>query len=122
MNADYIKTIIAGAAAWTAAVVPVQIVGRAVATGGTGTKIQALVGGIGIAAGTTPLLAYIMNWKTQYARVRGVAIALGTAQIIDGLVHLFVPHFYDENHRIGIMCAANIFFGAGTLGLFSAYM
>jgi hypothetical protein len=76
MNADDSKTIIAGAAAWTAAVVPVQIVGRAVATGGTGTKILALVGGIGIAAGTTPLLAYIMNWKTQYACVRGIAIGI----------------------------------------------
>jgi hypothetical protein len=49
-------------------------------------------------------------------------LALGTAQTIDGLVHLIVPHFYDENHRIDIMCAANIFFCAGTLGLFSAYM
>lgn len=122
MNADDMKTMLAGAAAWTAAIVPVSMVGKIVSTGGTGAKVVALIVGAGISAGTTPLLASLMNWKTQYARVRGIAIALGTAQTIDGLVHLFLPHFYNQDHSIGIMCSANIFFGAGLLGIFSAYM
>ena len=114
--------MLAGAAAWTVAIVPVSIAGKIVHAGGTDTKFLALVFGTGIAAGTTPFLAYLLNWKTQYARVRGIAIALGTAQTIDGLVHLFLPHFYNEDHSIGIMCSANIFFGAGFLGIFSAFM
>ena len=47
--------------------------------------------------------------------------ALGTAQIIDGLVHLFYPSFYHDNPAIGLGCAGNIFYGAGLLGIFSAY-
>ena len=122
MKTDDLKTVAAGVVAWTAAIIPVSMAGKIVSEGGTGTKILALVLGTGIAAGTTPLLAYFMDWKSQYARVRGIAIALGTAQTIDGLVHLFLPHFYNENHYTGIMCSANIFFGAGLLGIFSAYM
>lgn len=122
MNSDDLSSMVAGAVAWTMAIVPVATAGKVVHAGGTGTKVLALILGAGIAAGTTPLLAYVMKWKTQYARVRGIAIALGTAQTIDGFVHLFLPHFYNENHSIGIMCSANIFFGAGLLGIFSAYM
>jgi hypothetical protein len=122
MNSEDVSSMIAGAVAWTMAIVPVATVGKVVHAGGTGTKVLALILGTGIAAGTTPLLAYVMNWKTQYARVRGIALALGTAQTIDGLVHLFLPHFYNKDHAIGVMCSANIFFGAGLLGIFSAYM
>jgi hypothetical protein len=118
---DDLKTIGVGTLAWTLAIPAVKVAGNGVATGGTGSKILALIVGTGIAAGTTPILSYIMNWKTQYSRVRGIAIALGTAQTIDGLVHLFFPQFYSDNHHVGIMCSANIFFGAGLLGIFSSY-
>jgi hypothetical protein len=53
--------------------------------------------------------------------VRGVALALGVAQVTDGLMHMFYPSFYSSDRDVGIACASNIFLGAGLLGIFSAY-
>jgi hypothetical protein len=47
--------------------------------------------------------------------------ALGTAQVIDGLCHLFYPSFYHNDATVGLACAGNIFYGAGLLGILSAY-
>jgi hypothetical protein len=108
--------------AWTMAIVPPETIGKAIADGGIGTKVFAIVLSAGIAAGTTPLQLYIMDWKTPHARVGDIAIAIGTAQTMDGLVHLFIPNFYNEDRHTAVMCSANIFFLAGLLGIFSAYM
>jgi type IV secretory pathway VirB2 component (pilin) len=118
---DDITTMIAGAAAWMCAIPAVQVAGRSVAKGGTGTKVGAVVAGVIIAYGTTPLLSYLFGWKTAHQKVRGIALALGTAQVIDGLVHIFQPSFYSNGHQEGIGCAGNIFLGAGLLGIFSTY-
>ena len=116
-----VKTLAVGAAAWSMAIYPVKIAGHGVATGGTNHKALAVVVGVGIAYATTPLLSALMGWKTQYARVRGIALALGAAQVIDGLVYIFMPTFYSDNDKVGLGCAGNIFFGAGLLGIFSAF-
>ena len=50
-----------------------------------------------------------------------IALALGAAQTIDGLVHMFMPDFYSADRETSVGCAANIFYGAGLLGIFSAY-
>lgn len=121
MDTNDIATYGAGVAAWTLAIVPVKWIGNVTATGEVGNKVFAVVLGTLIAYGTTPIMSYMMGWKTQYERVRGIAIALGTAQTIDGLVHLFVPNFYHDDRGTAIMSSANIFFGAGLLGIFSAY-
>lgn len=118
---DDIVTMIAGAAAWTCAIPAVQFAGCSVAKGGTGVKLAAVLAGVGIAYGTTPILAYLLGWKTAESKVRGIALALGTAQVIDGLVHIFWPTFYSKGHREGIASAGNIFLGAGLLGIFSCY-
>ena len=122
-----------GAAAWACAVPAVQMAGRGLMASSSHTssskdefgflvsRAAALLVGIGIAAGTTPLLSYLLHWQTPSEKVRGIALALGTAQVIDGLVHLFAPDFYDKDPRVGLACAGNIFYGAGLLGIFSAF-
>jgi ethanolamine transporter EutH len=147
MDSKDLKTIIAGAIAWTIAIPAVKIAGQAITTVSTATtpikkdedssstvkdktdlkknllvkKTAAVILGFGIAALTSKLLPQIMDWKTQYEKVRGIALALGTAQTIDGLVHIFYPAFYATSPSVSLGCAANIFLGAGLLGLFSAY-
>ncbi|CAB9516179.1 expressed unknown protein [Seminavis robusta] len=116
-----LTTMAAGATAWAMAIPAVKIAGNGVATGSDTNKGLALLVGIGIAYATTPLLSLVLGWKTASEKVRGVALALGTAQTIDGLVHLFYPSFYHENPTVGLGCAGNIFYGAGLLGIFSAY-
>jgi hypothetical protein len=119
---DDIMTVIAGAAGWTCAIPAVKVAGRAVANSDSfGTKVAAILVGVGIAYGTTPLMSHIMDWKTPERKVRGIALALGTAQLIDGLVHIFLPTFYSKSYEEGIGCAGNIFLGAGLLGIFSVY-
>jgi hypothetical protein len=68
------------------------------------------------------LCYYIMGWKTPHERARGVALAIGAAQVTDGLMHLFTPDFYSADRNVGLACAGNIFYGAGLLGIFQAYM
>lgn len=128
-----LKLMAAGAIAWTVAIPAVRIAGNAlVGSTGAGTdeghdddkstaKIGAVVVGVTIAVGTATFLPYTMGWKTPYEKVRGIALALGTAQTIDGLVHIFYPAFYASSPAVALGCAANIFFGAGLLGILSAY-
>ena len=130
MTVNDLKIMAAGAGAWAAAVPAVKIAGNAIvgsdSTAGsdndlTVAKTGAVVVGVLIAVGTSKFLPYIMDWKTPYEKVRGIALALGTAQTIDGLVHIFCPTFYATSPAVSVGCAANIFFGAGLLGLLSAY-
>jgi len=147
MSSD-LTTMIVGAAAWTVAIPAVKVAGNGVTTGGNGSKVLALLVGFVIAWSTTPLLSMLMGWKTPNQKVRGVALvstkaagicirsgfisshlltppyplqALGTAQVIDGMAHLFYPAIYHENPNVGLGCAGNIFYGAGLLGILSAY-
>ena len=123
MKDDDMKALAAGVMAWTVAIPAVKIAGNGVASNeGYFAKIVALGVGAGIAACTTPLLGSMMGWRTSNERVRGIALALGAAQVVDGLVHLFNPTFYNNDHRVGIACAGNIFYGAGLLGIFSCFM
>jgi hypothetical protein len=129
MNLQDLSTMGVGALAWTVAILPVKMAGSACADDEVVRKGRdafnrgaCVLVGIALAAATTPALAYLCGWKTPHERVRGIAIALGTAQTIDGLTHLFNPSFYSTNKSVSIACAGNIFFGAGLLGIFSAYM
>lgn len=120
MDGDDLKTMAADPSTCTDVTMPVSTLGKLESDGETATKLLAFIVGIVIAAGTTSLLPYLTNWKSQYVCFRGIAIALGSAQTIDGLMHLFPPHFYGEDHYI--MCSASIFFGAGLLGIFITYI
>jgi cytochrome c biogenesis protein CcdA len=132
MNLQDLSTMAVGALAWTAAIVPVKLAGSACAADDDAVVRRkgrdafnrgvCVLFGIALAAVTTPALSYLCGWKTSHDRVRGIAIALGTAQTIDGLTHIFNPSFYATNKSVSIACAGNIFFGAGLLGIFSAYM
>jgi hypothetical protein len=134
MDLNDLTTVLVGATAWVLAIYPVCKVGSMSAeikeevkdktvTGALlHNRILVLILGVGVAAATTPLLGVLCGWKSPEQRVRGIAIALGTAQTIDGLVHMFYPSFYSTNKDVAIACSANIFFGAGLLGIFSAYM
>lgn len=126
ITVDDFKSLVAGVVAWVLAVPPVTVVGHAVVAindeqDKTANKIGALVVGVVVAGATTPLLSYVMGWKTPSQKVRGVALALGAAQTLDGLVHIFYPAFYAADPTVGLGCAGNIFWGAGLLGIFSAY-
>jgi hypothetical protein len=113
-------SLAAGAAAWAAAVPLVRAVGPVVANGGARTRGGVLLLALAIGAGTTPLLARLLGWKSSAERVRGVALALGAAQTLDGVVHLFAPTFYSAKHSEALGAAGSIFSAAGLLGIFSA--
>lgn len=113
--------LLAGAGAWTAVIPLVKYAGEACTNGGANTKIFFLAFGVGLAWVTTPLLSYILGWKTRDARIRGIALSLGMAQTLDGIVHLLYPDFYSANASFAISSAGNIFWGAGLLGIFSVY-
>eukprot|EP01039_Chlorochromonas_danica_P019199 gene19199-23212_t len=66
-------------------------------------------------------MSYLMGWKTREAKIRGIALALGTAQTLDGVVHMLYPHFYSTIPSVALAAAGNIFWGAGLLGIFSVY-
>lgn len=120
LSADAVN-IAAGAAAWGAAVPLVRAVGPIVASGSRGAKLGAYLLAVGISAATTPLLARLLGWRNPQERVRGIALALGTAQTIDALVHFFVPAFYSTNPATALGCSGAVFAAAGSLGIFSAY-
>jgi type IV secretory pathway VirB2 component (pilin) len=130
MNAQDLATMLVGAAAWTLAIIPVKMAGSACANeNGTAEKSKAafnksvcMVIGVAIAAVTTPAIAGLCGWRSAHERVRGIAIALGTAQTIDGMMHIWNPTFYSKNRDVAVACAGNIFLGAGLLGILSAYM
>mmetsp|Transcript_44900 Transcript_44900/g.105353 ORF Transcript_44900/g.105353 Transcript_44900/m.105353 type:complete len:124 (-) Transcript_44900:210-581(-) len=117
-----VKAMVGGALGWGAAIPAVILAGRVTTPeSGTTGKVATVAFGVALAVATTPLLSYLLGWKTQPERIRGVALALGTAQTIDGVVHLLRPTFYSENASEGIASAGNIFFGAGLLGIMSVY-
>ena len=119
MDRTDVKSIGVGVLAWAAAVPVVFLAGPVVAKGGTGTKLGMLGVGLGIAVATTPLLSYLLGWNSRSDRVRGIALALGTAQVIDGLIFFFRPDFYSPDKGVALAAAGNIFFGAGALGILS---
>jgi hypothetical protein len=71
-----LTTMAAGAMGWAAAVPAVKVAGASVARSGGSFTVMggALVVGIGIAYVTTPLLSYLLDWKTPNEKVRGVAL------------------------------------------------
>jgi hypothetical protein len=116
------KALVSGALAWAAAIPAVMLVGPKTAeSSATSNKVLALALGVGISAATTPLLSYVLNWRTREEKVRGIALALGTAQVLDGIVHIAHPKFYANDAGEGLACAGNIFWGAGLLGILSCY-
>lgn len=112
--------VVAGAGAWAAVIPIVKLAGTVTVKGGLGKGLIIAFGFV-LSATTTPLLSYVFGWKTREVRTRRIALALGTAQCIDGLVHLFNPTFYSANGDAALASAGNIFLGAGLLGIFSAY-
>lgn len=124
MDVQDAKTIVAGAAVWRIAIPIVKIAGKAVADNKSAfsAKKVAVWGLIaGISSVTTPLFAAVLGWQTPNEKVRGIALALGTAQTLDGLVHTFWPSFYNPEHGPAVASAGSIFTAAGLLGIFSAY-
>jgi hypothetical protein len=113
--------LLAGAGAWAAVIPLVKYAGEVCELGGTNTKIAFLGFGVLVAGVTTPLLSYILGWKTREARIRGIALALGMAQTLDGFVHVLYPSFYSSNPSFALASAGNIFWGAGLLGILSVY-
>ena len=61
----------------------------------------------------------MLGWKTSEEKTRGIALALGTAQILDGIVHLTYPNVYSDDQTEAIASAGNIFLVAGMLGVLS---
>jgi hypothetical protein len=116
-----VVSLLTGAGAWAVAIPLVKYAADACANGGTDTKVLFLGIGVGIAWVTTPLLSSILGWRTRQARIRGIALALGMAQTLDGVVHLLYPNFYSASSSAAIAGAGNIFWGAGLLGILSVY-
>jgi len=121
MSLEDVKIMVLGALGWAAAVPVVKMAGSSSAKSSTNKLIGYGVGA-GISLITTPLLSSLLGWESPHERVRGVALALGTAQVIDGIVHLFYPKFYNRDRDAAILSAGHIFSGAGLLGILSAYM
>jgi len=121
MQADDLKSLAVGVVAWTAVIPAVKAVGSFCANGGTKEKLIAVALGVAVAASTTPILSRLLGWRTREQRVRGIALALGAAQTIDGLTHIFNPTFYSANAGSAISSAGNIFLGAGLLGIASTF-
>ena len=121
MAANDAVALAAGAAAWALAVPVVKLVGPAVATGGPRARIATVLLALGISAVTTPLLSRLLGWTRREQRVRGIALALGAAQTIDGAIHIFSPSFYSTNGAAALGSAGAIFSAAGFLGILSVY-
>jgi hypothetical protein len=121
MQSGDARALIAGAAGWAAAAPLVRAVGPVVADGSPAAKAVVLALAAGISALTTPLLARLLGWRSAHERVRGIALALGAAQCIDGLVHFYWPGFYSANPRVALGASGSVFAAAGLLGIFSAY-
>eukprot|EP01033_Poteriospumella_lacustris_P009941 gene9941-7116_t len=121
MNTQDLTSLGAGVAIWASVIPVVKYAGQVcVDKGNTGKNLFLLIG-VGIAAVTTPAMSYLMGWKTREAKIRGIALALGTAQTLDGVVHMLYPHFYSTIPSVALAAAGNIFWGAGLLGIFSVY-
>lgn len=110
-----------GVLGWAVAVPVVRLAGEISKSHGDSAKWGVLGLGFSISLFTTPLGGSLLGWKTQDSRIRGIAIALGTAQMIDGVVHMFYPDFYSADPTEARASSAAIFFGAGCLGVLSCF-
>jgi uncharacterized oligopeptide transporter (OPT) family protein len=111
----------AGAAGWVVAIPVVQFAGSLAKNEQTPNKLLVLGLGFVISLATTPLIGYFLGWKTRASRIRGIALALGMAQTIDGVVHMFHPEFYSADKVAAHYASSSIFFGAGVLGIASVF-
>jgi len=120
---DDLASLGIGALAWASVIPLVSFAGEAIKrqNSSVGPKLLFLGVGAALALVTTPLLARILGWRTRHARVRGIALSLGTAQTLDGIVHMFFPQFYSNDPIAAHYASACVFFGAGTLGIASAF-
>lgn len=111
-----------GAVAWGAVIPFVKFAGKAIAaTEKNTTKVMVLGAVLALSIVTTPIAGKLLKWERREERIRGVAIGLGIAQTLDGLVHMFNPTFYSNNPVEANYSSAAIFFGAGTLGILSCF-
>lgn len=113
--------LVAGVAAWAAVIPLVKLAGPVVANGSTGTKVALFAALVGFSATTTPIMSRVLGWRTSNEKVRGIALALGAAQVADGLAHFFYPTIYSPDARVAVGAAGAIFAAAGALGIFSAH-
>ncbi len=117
-----LKAVAAGAVAWAAFIPVVSVIGPVTAGKVKPLTFAAVFGlHLGIAYATTPVMAALLGWKTSEEKVRGIAIGLGVAQVLDGVAHILFPKIYNNDSNVALSGAGNIFLGAGLLGLFSAY-
>jgi len=121
MSADA-KALIAGAAIWAAIIPLVTLAGRATAGSTATQKLGLLALHVGIAAATPPVLSYVLGLKTSSERLRSITLALGAAQLLDGVAHIVHPAIYSTSSDVAIASAGNIFLGAGLLGIYSVYV
>eukprot|EP01126_Amoeba_proteus_P043674 TRINITY_DN4807_c0_g2_i1.p1 TRINITY_DN4807_c0_g2~~TRINITY_DN4807_c0_g2_i1.p1 ORF type:complete len:123 (+),score=21.83 TRINITY_DN4807_c0_g2_i1:51-419(+) len=122
MDKKDVIAIAAGVGIWATAIPLVKFFGNYWNRGGFAEKAVTLGAGVLISAVTTPILGYALQWQTQADRTRGIAVGLGAAQVLDGLVHLYHPRFYSDDQNTRIYCAGSIFFVAGLTGILSAFM
>jgi hypothetical protein len=118
------KALLAGGIAWVCVIPIVRGVGRytGAQTNDQGTRKAIGMGaGVIVAAATTPFVGAVLGWETSEEKTRGIALALGVPQVIDGVVHLLFPNFYDKDDQVALQCAGHIFLGAGLLGILSCY-
>lgn len=99
-----LTTIAAGATGWALAIPAAKIAGQGVAAGRPTNQVLALVVGVGIAYGTTPLLSKLLNWRTPGQKVRGVALVRpyqhgwGSAWKVNIIIHYIRTHFLLYSH------------------------
>lgn len=117
-----VSAIVAGAAVWALAIPLVRYAGPII-TGSGGARIGMLAVCAVIAAVTTPAMATVLGWRSRAQRIRGVALALGAAQTIDGLVFAFYPALYVAASNTEVLrgVGSGIMFTAGLTGIASAY-
>jgi hypothetical protein len=115
------KSLAAGALVWLAVIPVVKWAGRVTVNSTTPQKLGLFALHVAVAAATPPLLTYALSCETSAERLRGVTLALGAAQILDGVAHIVKPNVYSDNAPVAIASAGNVFFAAGLLGVFSVY-
>jgi hypothetical protein len=118
------KALLVGGIAWVCVIPLVRGIGRYTAARTSNRDTRKAIGmgaGVIVAAVTTPLISAMLGWETREEKTRGIALGLGVPQLIDGVVHILFPNFYDKDDQIAIQCAGHIFWGAGLLGILSCY-
>ena len=120
VNGDLVA-IGAGIVVWGAVIPLVRAVARASVSPSPAVTTGLLGLHVGIAYATTPILSSLLKWNTPTDKVRGIALALGTANALDGVAHLVWPTLYSGDAKEQVAAAGNVFLAAGLLGVFSAY-